>query len=187
MLIATDRPFPGVLPPGEGPLLLLESAGGMLVVKFVDPTPDEIRDVNRGGMEFVLFVDRKADEAPLPFLLVRFEGQNWLEMPYNLHLQERETWPRLDRPLEPDAGLNMLAFVVDERTRRVVSPLRWFTLPNSVTAALWETLRRQAELPLSRERQVERVRDVYRRFPTPEAMSLAGEARAVMPSPQVEE
>ena len=150
----------------DGPLFTYRTDGLRLIIGATAPTTAEIAAVQGSACEFAL-----ASEEDVIFFLYRFApALPWSDCPYSWHLVDEPDRVRIDAP--PDAADHaLLAVTLVDANTGIVRALRLTTCSPALTLALHRAVIAQAgRIFAGRAVHAERVRRLYARFPTPEAL-----------------
>lgn len=164
---------PGIQRWAEGPLFNYRADGQRLIIGAAAPTAAEVAAVQSGACEFAL-----ADEEGVIFFLYRFApALPWSDCPYAWHLvDEPDRVPIAVPPGAADHAL--LAITLVDANTGLVRALRLTTCSPAFTATLHTAVIAQAGRSFpGRAAHAERVRRVYARFATPEALLARAIAR----------
>lgn len=153
------------------------SGGHELVLFYPQPSAHEVQAIKRGTVEVALYT-----EGDLLLLLHRFGDLPWSDSPYSWHLL-RQALPEqatLPPPLgEGEESRTLLTVILVNAATGVIRALRVVSLSPAFTTALHLAILSQAQRPWPGEAYDRQLADLYRRYPTTEALVARAQSRTV--------
>jgi hypothetical protein len=144
-----------------------------LLLFLASPSEREVKSVRGGESEFAILVAQ-----PVIVLCYRFaSGLPWSDAPFSWHLV-----PEAERELPPEPGPEQRAtlqvLLVDAATG-IVRAIRLVTLSPDATMILHRAIAEQAAEPWDPGSYDRALEELYRRYPSSEAMARAAVVRVV--------
>jgi hypothetical protein len=148
----------------EGPIFDFHQSGGILKIFFIIPKPKEIIDISEGDIKFGLLYKKD-----IVFLFMKFGEQNWMDMPYSVHLSEDF---HLDPIADENLGYALLVVLIDSFSG-IVKVIRQVAMPNKMSNEFRIMLEKQKETYFNRNMYDENISQIYARYRTPELLKEA--------------
>lgn len=154
----------------------------LLLLTYYNLKPDEILSVREGEAEFAFSV-----QEGVIFMSYRFGTIPWSDNSYSWHLLSSEQQQAGGLPpIGAAQPATVMVMLIEGRTR-VIRALRRAVLSSEMTEALHLAIRQQAEIAWEgREEHARRCQEVYRRFPTQDALVRAATSRAAVSGREIE-
>lgn len=148
----------------EGPRLVIDGSGLLLLVSLRSPTSAEVRAYKSGVATFAL-----AEREGIIFFLARFGSLAWIDMPYNCRLEPQITLPEVT----PGSGY-ALTTVLHDANGGTVRSVRLIGLPELISRTLYSLIDTQQGDPrVTEDRQVylHQVGDMMARYTTQDLLN----------------
>jgi hypothetical protein len=148
----------------EGCHFNYDLSGCWLHYLYQNPTQTEIDSIQKGEARFGLYT-----KGPTIFLLHRFGKMNWHDAAYSWWL----VTPEFRKVPEECTDLHaLLKVVLVDTVTGVVKALRALTFSSQFTSCLHAAIRKQTEMPWSKEQHERTVRDIYERYSTMDLVNM---------------
>jgi hypothetical protein len=143
-----------------------EQSGPSLYIYFSQPTIKEIEAVRSGKFKIGFY-----ETESIIFILVKFEGMNWIDAPYTVHLSPPfEFMEELDS--SPMLGFGLQIFLVDAATG-ILKVIRYVGLGHDFSVRLRDGILRQKGIPFDKGTYGFRLNEIYRRYSTDQLVDYA--------------
>jgi hypothetical protein len=156
--------------PPNGQHFHFDEGGPKLVIRWDQPTPQEVSDIRRGPCEFALM-----SHGPVLFFLAKFGQQEWMDAPYSIQML-----PPAERTLSedfwPGRRYALLVCILDTRTGAQCGG-RFVSLSPHFSEQLHGKVRHQLREPLTRAEYNLVVDEAFAQFSTAELMLQKSIAR----------
>lgn len=138
-------------------------AGADMTVFFNRPTNNEIEAVKTGKLEIAFY-----EKEGIIFFLSKFQGLNWMDSPYNVHLSQ----PYDFEDIPSDMGLSLTILLTDASTG-IIKTIRYVGLGNKFSLDLQAAILKQKELQLQGELYYKKLQKVYANYSTSDLVKRA--------------
>lgn len=166
--IEVGKPLEGVQGREDGCVFDISDAGAVLYIYYNSPTPAEVKDFSAGSPLEVRYVVLGGEL----YLLFKFGGQDWMDVPYNPHLSRGLT--KLELPQGGTEGLSLTVILADT-SDGTVKVLRLVGLGNRFSKSLVGAILERAQKPFDPSAYNASIASVYGRYDTKQMLKFSVE------------
>lgn len=120
--------YPGATPSDDGCIIEMDASGLLLIVKFANPTANEIKQISADNPFEIRFVALNE----VIFFTVKFGDLAWMDMPYSPHLSKVNWTPVEDKI----SGYALTVVLIDARSG-IIKAIRLIGLGNQFSKNLF--------------------------------------------------
>ena len=141
----------------DGCVFEYDDGGPFIKIFFDRPTEKEIEAVRHGAVQMGYYVRENAI-----FVVVKFGGQPWMDMPFNIRRYERLDGKTIDLSLTvgENEGLSILIMLVDSNDT-TIKALRQISSSNGFAVGLLKEMAAQATMPYNDMDYQRTINSVY--------------------------
>lgn len=147
----------------EGVKFDFDQSGALLFLFFNKPSAKEIESVKSGKLEIGLY---QKDE--IIFILLKFQGMEWMDAPYSIHLSSPFEFAELQEGL----GFGTTIFLVDATTG-ILKVMRYIGLSTEFSRKLKDAILKQKEMTFDKTLYNKRLNEIYGNYSTSDLVRRA--------------
>jgi len=164
VLLAVGERWPLALPAGDQCVFDMQDGGGILNLFLSHLTDDDTNAVRREKKKVALTV-----KDGVIFLLIKFGGLRWMDVPYSVHLSRRLT--TLQKPGINDGYAIQISLV--SLPDGIIRGLVLISLPNRLSTALYNAIEDQRREPFDIVEYQARIHRIYATYSSDDLLSFA--------------
>lgn len=147
----------------EGVKFDFDNSGAVLFLFFSNPTEAEINSVKKGRLQIGVYENSK-----ILFMLFKFEGMEWMDAPYNVHLSQ----PYELQSVSDGIGYSMTIFLINANTG-ILEAGRFIGWRSDMSRKFKEAIECQRSYKYNMDTYNKIVNQVYGNYSTKDMVSRA--------------